>query len=254
MSVAEVRLRHLKRLLSQYVPTITKTARILDWARERPGTELAAETLVACCPRIAWAGCITVTIGRRPSLSDGLSAHPYSTCIQICAAFRGKRHRSPVSRPDGTCPLSEAALAKGRLKVHAWACKNPTTFGGRHFGEVHHPETHSSCIYIKCSGCIRLICMALETGAGLCMAVSKTVSSFSLLTDATLGFSFSLNRPISSPNTSLVSRCPVFPNFAGFVPIHSSSQTCYPSSRINLLIHCDCTVECVLIRVDHRHP
>jgi hypothetical protein len=45
-------------------PTITKTARTLDWERERRGAELAALPLVACFPRIAWAGCTTVMIGQ----------------------------------------------------------------------------------------------------------------------------------------------------------------------------------------------
>ena len=58
--------RHLKRLLSEAFPTITKTARTLHWARKRRGAELAAFSRAGCFPILDWAGCITVMI-RRPS-------------------------------------------------------------------------------------------------------------------------------------------------------------------------------------------
>src|SRR5215471_6906671 len=65
------------------------------------------------------------------------------------------------------------------------------------------------------------------------------------LTDATFGFSFSRNRPTSSANTSLVSRRPVFPGFAGFVRNSLFFPDLLSFCKVDLLIHCDCTVECV---------
>ena len=44
--------------------------------------------------------------------------------------------RTHLGLGKGTPGCRTRCLLECRLKVHAGACKNPTTFGGRHFGEA----------------------------------------------------------------------------------------------------------------------
>jgi len=55
--------RHLKRLLSDYVATTTRTARLSDSGRDRRTVELVPEPQAASCLRSDSAGCIIVTSG-----------------------------------------------------------------------------------------------------------------------------------------------------------------------------------------------
>ena len=65
-------------------------------------------------------------------------------------SFRGKRQREPSVSARRHMPTI-GSLLECRLKVHAGTCKNPSTFGGRHFGEAQ--EGNYTSLIILSSRC-----------------------------------------------------------------------------------------------------
>ena len=100
-----------------------------SWTRKgNPGCRTRRVTSGRGLPMIAWADCITVTIGRPRA-----TAFP-PILIYICAPFRRKRHGVEWLGPRARVRHPKQLLVKCRLKVQAWARNNPATFRGTTFG------------------------------------------------------------------------------------------------------------------------
>src|SRR5260370_40966055 len=81
-----------------------------------------------CLPIIAWADCITVTIGRPRA-----TAFPPSL-IYICAPFRRKRHGVEWLGPKAPVGHRKPLLVKCSSKFRLGGETNPATFRGTTFG------------------------------------------------------------------------------------------------------------------------